>query len=403
MRDVDICFVSPGLLEAGTKRGGGCEVTDYNVALQLSQHFNIVILSTFHKYYKKKIIINEKFSIEQVPISAQKIYPPKSQLMIFIMTILMWLLSFFIAIKTIGLKIRGLKIIVVHNPQTALFSTLLAKLINIKVIYAEGNTTPWTKPYVVSHQLSLKQKFWHFFNLHLSKFMCILADGIRAQSISIKMGMVKEGINPTKIRIIPAGVDPNVFKPINVKTSRDRLVKVAFIGRLTEEKGAPLLLSVVQKAEKEPHHVRFLIFGDGPYKHQLRELTNIEHLGTVPRDQLNSRLSEVQISLFFQKELGRAELEAMAAGKAIIACNIGEMPQIIRHLENGVLCAPDANSYINAIDSLSKNPILMKKISEKARETAIKRFTWEGVAIQWLLLCREVLSGDIEYEMEEKK
>ena len=106
---------------------------------------------------------------------------------------------------------------------------------------------------------------------------------------------------------------------------------------------------------------------------------------------LNKELSKVQAILSFQAELGRAEIEAMAAGKTIIASNAGEMPNRIKHLDNGILCAPNVQSYINAITLLSKNHELLTILSKNARELIIREYSWNIIGKQWLHMCNELL------------
>lgn len=391
MKDIDVLIISPGLLEAGTCRGGGCEITDYNVALQLSNYFRLVILSPYYNRYLKTIMVNESFSIEQIPFPAIKNYPPKSNREVLASFLLTWIYSILVAVKVWLLIIRNnLKIIIVHNCQTAMISVILAKIANVKIIYAEGNITPWADPYIVSYKRKLLPRIWYFFNLKTLKFICRWAHCIRTQSESIKQGMVGQGIDPAKIQVIPGGIDPNEFV-LDEKINHENFVYVGFIGRLTEIKGAPLLLDIIHSAEKELPNVKFLMFGDGPYRDQFLGFANIEHIGMVPRDQLGSWLSKVQILLFFQKELGRAELESMAAGKGIIACNVGETPNFIKHQINGLLCIPTKDSYIEAIRSLSNNPILLKKISANARKMAIRDYSWGKIGLKWLSMCKFVL------------
>mgnify|MGYP007112959093 CR=1 FL=1 len=62
--ETDIIIISPGLLETGTCRGGGCEVSDYNVAIQLSLHYNVKIIYKIASYKKiLKILINITFML----------------------------------------------------------------------------------------------------------------------------------------------------------------------------------------------------------------------------------------------------------------------------------------------------------------------------------------------------
>ena len=117
---VDICIISPGLLETGTTRGGGCEVTDYNVALQLSKYLDISIVSTYKDKYECIRQVNEHFTIEQVFFPALKNYPFKSKFGIAMNHFSTFLYSFLVAIKVVKLRKKNLKIIIVHNPQTAI-------------------------------------------------------------------------------------------------------------------------------------------------------------------------------------------------------------------------------------------------------------------------------------------
>ncbi|AKB23277.1 glycosyltransferase family 4 protein [Methanosarcina sp. WH1] len=391
--EIDICIISPSPLETNTVRGGGCGVMDYNVALELSKYYKVSIISAYYKKYQGSIKINNNFTIEQVFIPAPKNYPFKSKLEATINFFITYLFSLLVAVKISKLIQKNLKIIIVHNPQTAFLSILLAKVRKVKIIYSEGNTTPWTDPYVITFKRNLLQKLFHLYNLYFSIFACKLVDKIRTQSNSIKKGMVQYGIDPKKIKVIATGVEINIFKPNKEIEKKETNIKIGFIGRLTEIKGVNLLVQIVQKSITELPDVRFQIFGEGPYKKYFIDLPNVEHLGAVPRNKLNGFLSKLDIILFFQKELGRAEVEAMSSGRAIIACRMGEMTEMINHLENGILCAPEPNEYIKAIKYLSGNSILREKISKNARMTAENSFTWESIGAQWKSLCSELIGS----------
>lgn len=387
MNKIDICFISPSLLETNTTRGGGCEVTDFNVGLQLSKNFRICIISTYFTKYKGMNIINTNMMVDEVPIPAPNKYPPSSNFEIYSQLLLTYFYSLIVALKVCKLIRKNLKILVVHNPQTGLIPALIAKVCGVKLIYAEGNTTPWTDPYICPTNRR-KSFFDEFLFIYLAK----ISDAIRAQSKSIKEGMINRGLNSDKIKIIAAGVDTNEFMPISNRDNKSDIIRVGFIGRLTEIKGAHLLLDLVLESANQVPNVRFYIFGEGPYKQRFIGLPNIDHIGSVPRNKLNLWLSSVDILVFFQKELGRAEIESLSAGKAIIACNEGEMPLMIKHLENGYLCNPNVQSYIDAIKFLSNNLLLIDKLGVNARKLAEKTNKWEIIGGQWLALCMELIN-----------
>lgn len=392
---INILIICPSLLEAATKRGGGIEEIDYQVALQISKYFNVSIIGPFYKRYFHKIYINDKFFIEEICFPAIKYYPPKSRLnILYLIIVLEPIYSCLLLKRLVSMKIRP-KIIIVHNGLIGFLSTLIAKIMNVQVIYSEGNTMPWVTPYLVQQNKSLIRKLSFLYLLNLGKFIGIFSDSIRVQSNSIRQGMIMKGINPTKITTISGGVDVERFKPSNQLSLNKGIIRIGFVGRLTDEKGAPLLLEIIRLANKELPNIRFIVMGDGPYKSAFDNLPNVEHVGWILRDKLNLWLSKVQILLFFQRELGLAEIESMASGKTIIACNMGEVPQTIKHLENGVLCEPTPQSYICAIRYLYNNIHMIEKLSKNSRETAVGLFDWNKIGQEWYSLLKEHLDKKV--------
>lgn len=392
MKNIDVCIISPSLVETGSNRGCGCEVTDYHVALMLSRTMKTAIICPFFEKYVKNNKINDNFSILNMPFPAQKKYPPTSTTEIIVGYALCYIYSIFVAFKLISLSRFGLKIIIVHNPQTGLLASVVARMLGIDVILAEGNITPWADPYVYATKLSSSQIFIQQLSLKMMVILGKISSSIRAQSNSIKSGMTKNGINPEKICVIPAGIDLNEFSPSS-ETYND-IFNVGFVGRLSDVKGVPLLIKVIELAETKLPNVIFSVFGEGPYKQQLKEYSNIDHLGSVPRSSLNVELEKIQAVLFFQTELGRAEIESMAAGKAIIACNTGEMRDVLVDGHDSILCDPRPEEYVRAIDLLRVDSELLRKISSNARAKAADLYSWDSVAIQWEFMCQKLLNRD---------
>ncbi|MCK9441021.1 MAG: glycosyltransferase family 4 protein [Methanothrix sp.] len=392
----EILIISPALLEAGTTRGGGIEKIDYRVAQELSKQFRVTIFGAYYKVYEEKKYISDNFFVENVFFPAMNTYPPTSITQHFINYFLLTpIYSLFLFIKSIRfMKGRKQLIVIVHGGLQGLVAAIAAKITKKKIIYSEGNLAPWIDLYARSLKLRAPQKIVHKLDLNIDKLIGSLSDYIRVQSLLIEKSMVCHGIDSKKIRVIPGGVDIDNFKPITPITGISSILKVGFIGRLTDEKGAQLLLEIVKKALNELLNVRFIILGDGPYSHEFFHLSNIEHQGFVSKTDFIMWLSKLHIVLFFQKDLGLAELEAMASGKAIVALNMGEVPQTIKHLENGMLCTPDAQSYINTIRILGDDPLLLENLSKGARKTAVKSFSWDVICYDWLSLCMECLKEE---------
>jgi len=388
---IDICIITPGILEARTQRGGGIEEQHYRVGLELSKYLHTVIISSFYKHFQGQSLVNDNFMVEEVYFPSCKDYPPKSMVERYIIPFSMVLYSLLASIKIISLAKRGLKIVIVTDILTGLLPAVLAKLLGVKVIFSEGNSWPWVNPYVVPMNLSVNQKIMYSTKILIGSLLAKVSNFIRVQSASIKRGMVKNGIDHNKIVVIGPGIDTNMFKPTNKNDFSCMKFRIGFVGRLTDEKGSRLLFAVCKKAEKVIPEVSFMIMGGGPHEKLFKSLRNIEHIGWVPRITLPGFLSQVQAVLFFQKDLGIAELEAMASGKAVIACNTKGVSQIIKNMENGLLCEPKAASYVGAIKILCQNHNLVRKLSYNARETALRNFSWDSVGMQWVkLIFREM-------------
>lgn len=387
MDDIDICIISPWLLEAGTKRGGGREEIDYQVALELSKEYSVILLSTYYKKYVGNIFINDNLSIKEVYFPATRDYPPKSRIDEFKIWLIIPIFSLLIALNLIFLKRRKLKLIIVHSGTPGLFSATIARFLKLVVLYLEGNTIPWVNPYI------FEAGTMNVYPSYTDRLLAKLSDFIITQSNFIKDGMINDKVDPMKIDVIPAGVDLDLFKPSFCNWNANSIT-IGFIGRLTEEKGARLLKEIIECALLRIPEVKFLIMGDGPYKDKLLGASNIIHLGWIKRDELNSWLSKVQIVIFLQKDLGLAELEALSAGKVIVACNLGAVPYTINHLRNGYLSEPNAESFIEAINSLLRNPELMKSLSRNARSTAVNFFDWNIIGKKWRSCCKRAIKDD---------
>jgi glycosyltransferase involved in cell wall biosynthesis len=391
--NIEICIVSPGLVETGTNRGGGCEVTDFNVGLQCSKNIHFAIFSTYVNKYNHIRHINDKFKVINIPIRAQKEYPISNKKDSFITFILTIIFSIIVSYKVFLLTRHQLKVLIIHNPQTGFIPMLIGKIFGIRVVFSEGNVIPWTNPYLKKMSFNTGKRIHNYLNLNFNILMCRFSNHIRTQSFSIKNGMVGYGIPKDQITVIPAGIDPDEFKPLNKSQIKSKSINIGFIGRLVDIKGVPLLYKIIQKAIVELPEANFFIYGDGPYKNLFVRLSNVKWVGYISRDKLNTELKKIDLTLFFQKELGRAEIESMAAGKVSIFSDIGEMKYRIEHLNNGYLCNPDAGSYIDAIKILSDDVQLFNKISMGSRISAINQYSWENIGEKWCKLFNKILSS----------
>ncbi|MGB9831813.1 MAG: glycosyltransferase family 4 protein, partial [Fervidicoccus fontis] len=342
----DILFVFPGYLEALTRRGGGREETLLEVATRLSNSFNVRIVSPFFGKYTKTIQLSSTLTINNLYFPTLKNYPYSKNWFSNIVSSLSVFLfyEFLVIMKLIELKKKGLKIVVLSDIISGILPTIFAKLLKIKIVYYEGNLTPWIDYRILSRNTSLMKSIWHSFTIIVGCVIGEMADSIIVNDGLIKGGMIHHGISEDKICIIRGGVDTNKFKPMEAEPYPEAEFVAGFIGRLTDEKGAPALLDFCKIALYKLPQVKIIILGDGPYRRDFEILPNVKYVGWVDHNILYKWMRFIDVVLSFQRTFGRGEIEALACGKPVIAYRIGEMPKLIKNGENGLLCQPRIDS-----------------------------------------------------------
>ena len=93
------------------------------------------------------------------------------------------------------------------------------------------------------------------------------------------------------------------------------------------------------------------------------------------------RASELVVVPSLYEPFGMVALEAIAAGRPIIASDTGGLREIMAGLEGAVPVPPnDAMALARAILQLLADPARARRLAESARTHALERFRWEDVA-----------------------
>ena len=90
--------------------------------------------------------------------------------------------------------------------------------------------------------------------------------------------------------------------------------------------------------------------------------------------------------------LGSGAMLAMSAAVPVIASNVGGLPEVIRHGENGLLVENDEAAIASAIRQLLDHPEVARQIGAAARRTIIERFTVDRMVASTLEAYRRVLA-----------
>ncbi|KAJ6969056.1 phosphatidylinositol N-acetylglucosaminyltransferase subunit A [Populus alba x Populus x berolinensis] len=144
-------------------------------------------------------------------------------------------------------------------------------------------------------------------SIHMNKVLQFtLADVSQAICVSHtskENTVLRSGLPPEKVFMIPNAVDTAMFKPAPERLGNDEII-IVVISRLVYRKGADLLVEVIPEICRLYPNVRFIVGGDGPKRVRLEEMREkhslqdrVEMLGSVPHAHVRSVLISGHIFL----------------------------------------------------------------------------------------------------------
>jgi glycosyltransferase involved in cell wall biosynthesis len=203
---------------------------------------------------------------------------------------------------------------------------------------------------------------------------------------------------PRRMQLIPNGipdipdVPPALRQELGVPTNAKLIVTV---GNLYAVKGhADLLKAFAAVASRVPWPLHLAIAGRGPEEAALRALAR--SLSLVDRFHLLGarddipnvlRSADVFVLPSHSEGLPLALLEAMRAGRPIVASAVGEIPTALQHGAAGLLTPPgDVSGLAAALRHLVMDPATARALAERARTIAAEQYTIERMAERYLAL-----------------
>jgi glycosyltransferase involved in cell wall biosynthesis len=207
------------------------------------------------------------------------------------------------------------------------------------------------------------------------------------------------GVVPSRIRVIPVGVDPAVFRPGGRPRVRGRIVAVASAD--TPMKGVPVLLDALAKLRTTHDDAHLVLVTNprpgGPTEHLVTDL-GLDGAVRVARDLDHGRVAELLASAevavvpSLYEGFSLPAVEAMACGTPVVASRTGALPEVVgTDGAAGRLVPPgDAGALVAAVESLLDDPAARDRMGAAGRRRVEQRFTWRAVAEQTAAYYAEV-------------
>lgn len=203
------------------------------------------------------------------------------------------------------------------------------------------------------------------------------------------------GLNSKKAcTYISSSVDTELFRPAN-PYSNERKVTIGWTGTFSSSVYLDLLRDVFRELAKRCEF-KLRIIGNFQYDLPGIDLEVIQW--TKDREVEDLQGIDIGIYPLAQDEwvLGKSALKAiqyMAFGLPVVATDVGTTPRIVKHLESGWLVKTDAQ-WVEALETLVRDPALRRKLGEAGRRTVIENFSRHVVKSQYLsILDKQVATG----------
>jgi starch synthase len=231
-----------------------------------------------------------------------------------------------------------------------------------------------------------------------------VSDGMRHDVLS-----VYPEISPERVRVIRNGIDTaeyapdektDVLKRHGIDLSRPYVI---FVGRITRQKGVPVLLRAA--ASLDPSAQLVLCAGAADTQELGAEVSALvaelqaSRSGVIwipemlPKPDIIQLLTHAAVfacpSVY--EPLGIVNLEAMACATAVVASRVGGIPEVVDDDVTGLLVPPeDPASLAGALNLLLRDPGRTGAMGRAGRDRAVHEFSWDAVAAQTAELYTEL-------------
>ena len=230
-----------------------------------------------------------------------------------------------------------------------------------------------------------------------------VSEGMRADVLAAYPAVL-----PERIRVIRNGIDTSEYAPDPGTDVLERYgvdpdrPAVVFVGRITRQKGLPVLLRAA--AEFDPDAQLVIAAGQPDTPELAAEVTTlVKQLqaarsgviwlsGMLAKREVIQLLSHATVfacpSLY--EPLGIVNLEAMACGTSVVASRVGGIPEVVADGETGLLVpSGDPAALARAVNTLVRDPDRAATMGQQGRERAIAEFGWQAIAAQTVALYAE--------------
>jgi len=237
----------------------------------------------------------------------------------------------------------------------------------------------------LTEDLNMEGMTWRFMHWFFGQM-----DQVLVPSEYYRRQLVEFGFDAGALRVMPRGVDINMFKPTRRDPEfwhafglPDRLTFI-YVGRISREKNVEHMLDAFIALQARGLEANLIIVGNGPMQNELKRRypqDNIVFTGYLTGDRLATAYASADVFVFpsTTDTFGNVVLEAQASGLPAIVSDRGGPQEIIRDGETGFIVDMDQpNALTDTMARFAADPSLAGRMSASAIRVACD-CSWEAV------------------------
>jgi starch synthase len=257
-------------------------------------------------------------------------------------------------------------------------------------------------------------------SLWVEKTAVEAADAVIAVSAGMRQDVLSAypALDPSRVHVVKNGVDTAVWHPTPPDPEESVLAElgvdpsrpmVAFVGRITRQKGVPHLIAAAHRFDPA---VQLVLCAGAPDTPEIAAevRTAVDELAAtrtgvfwvrdfLPVHEISEILSAATafVCPSVYEPLGIVNLEAMACGTAVVASDVGGIPEVVDDGVTGTLVHHDPNDprgfeadLAEAVNALVEDPARAARYGAAGRQRCIDEFSWARIAEQTVEIYRKV-------------
>ena len=272
------------------------------------------------------------------------------------------------------IKNRKVDLLHLHSEKSLIIGGLLSSTLGIPSILHIHDAIPLKYPLLPLQRWAIKK----------ISAAILITDELRDHAIN------EYGFPPERINIINYGMDLSPFQRVSPKAKnnirRELLIGphapvISLVGRVNRDKGQLEMITAMRTVVKTHPTAKLFIVGDGPAMNECREKVDTLQLTEAvlflgQRNDITEILSAsdlITVPSMWHEGFGFVALEAIAAGRPVVAFNSGGLRNTVIHSKTGLLVKQgDVEGLAKAVTELLGDPARMKSMGEEGRKHAEK-------------------------------